>query len=116
MRLGEISSAQRQLLGELASGISDRLEAFFVEVPHPDGVRLGVSLHEGDRRVIIELPVEVLAAAMEGGSGREILRTRMKARRDRMMFRTPPRALPKTIAPLFSPGPPRSGGYRGGRR
>jgi hypothetical protein len=115
VRLNEISSSQRRLLGELANRISGRLEAHFVELPAAEDDRIGVALHEGDRKVVIELPLAVLTEAMESLNGREILRARMKARRDRMMFRTPPRALPKDIPPLFHPGPPR-GGFRGGRR
>jgi hypothetical protein len=116
VRLNEISAAQRRLLSELASRISDRLEAHFVELPRADDTHIGIALHEGDRKVVIEVPLAVLAQAGEDPNGREILRTRMKARRDRMMFKMPPRALPKDIAPLFSPGPPRGGGFRGGRR
>jgi hypothetical protein len=116
MRLNELSASQRRLLSELAHGISDRLEAHFVELPAGDDDRIGVQLHEGARKVVIEVPVTILVQATEDVNGREILRTRMKARRDRMMFRVPPRALPKNIAPLFSPGPPRGGGFRGGRR
>ena len=115
MRLNEISSTQRRLLSELANGISGRLEAHFVELPGSDDARIGVALHERDRKVVIEVPLAILLQATQDANGREIFRTRIKARRDRMMFRTPPRALPKDIAPLFSPGPPR-GGFRGGRR
>jgi hypothetical protein len=115
MRLRDISSTQHRLLGQLASGISDRLEAHFVELPSGDDARIGVALHEGARKVVIEVPIALLEQAAEDLGGRELLRTRMKARRDRMMFRTPPAPLPKKIAPLFNPGPPH-GGFRGGRR
>ena len=118
MRLREISSGQHRLLGQLASGISGRLEAHFVELPDQDDAHIGVMLREGPRKVVIELPLVLLTQAAEDPGGRELLRTRMKARRDRMMFKTPPAPLPKKIAPLFSPGPPRNGGggFRGGRR
>ncbi len=115
VRLNDISPSQRRLLSEIASRISDRLEAHFVQLPASNDAHIGVALHEADREVVIEIPVAILLQATEDPNGREILRTRIKARRDRMMFRTPPRALPKNIAPLFSPGPPR-GGFRGGRR
>lgn len=115
MRLGEISSSQRKLLADLASRISGRLEALFVEIPGADDDRIGVELREGDRKVVVELPLALLQQAAEDAPGREVLRTRLKARRDRMMFRIPPAALPKKILPLVSLGPPR-GGYRGGRR
>ncbi len=103
------------MLTELARGISDRLEADFVAAPGGDAATVGIALKEGDRNVVIELPLAMLAQAMTEPSGRETLRTRIKGRRDRMMFRVAPRALPKNIPPLFSPGPPRQG-YRGGRR
>jgi hypothetical protein len=117
MRLSEISHAQRRLLNDLASRISDRLEAHFVELPGTDDARIGVALSEGDRNVVIEVPLAILVQATADVAGREVLRTRMKGRRDRMMFRAPPQALPKDIAPMFNPGPPRGGGgFRGGRR
>ena len=115
VRLNELSPSHRRLLSEIVSQISDRLEGHFVELPSSVDAHIGVALHEGDRKVVIELPLAVLLQAAEDPSGREILRTRIKGRRDRMMFRTPPRALRKDIAPLFNPGPP-SGGFRGGRR
>lgn len=103
------------MLGELARGISDRLEIELVVLPNAGQDRIGLALREGDRNVVIELPLAAIAQATADPIGREILRTRIKGRRDRMMFRVPPPALPKKIAPLFSPGPPRAG-YRGGRR
>ena len=115
MRLNEISPSQRRLLSEIVTRISARLEAHFVELPTSNDAHIGIALHEADRKVVIEIPLTLLQQATEDPNGREILRTRIKARRDRMMFRTPPRALPKDIAPLFNPGPPR-GGFRGGRR
>ena len=115
VRLNEISPSQRRLLSEITSRISDRLEAHFVELPGSNEAHIGVALHEADRKVVIEIPLAILLQATEDLNGREILRTRIKARRDRMMFRAPPRALPKNIAPMFNAGPPR-GGYRGGRR
>jgi hypothetical protein len=116
MRLSAVSSSQRRLLAELTNGISSRLEAHFIERPGGDGEQIGVELREGDRKVTIEVPLAVLIHATQDPTGREILRTRIKARRDRMMFRTPPRALPKEIAPMFNPAPPRAGFGRGGRR
>jgi hypothetical protein len=114
MRLRDLSPTHHRLLAHLASGISARLEAHFVELPKVDDAHVGVALREGSRNVVIELPVSLLAQAEEDPGGREVLRTRMKARRDRMMFQTPPAPLPKKIAPLFNSGPPR-GGFRGRR-
>jgi hypothetical protein len=115
MRLRDVSSAHHRLLADLASGISSRLDARFVELPDADDAHIGVALREGSRNVVIELPVALLVHAVAEPGGREVLRTRVKARRDRMMFTSPPAPLPKKIAPLFSPGPPRDG-FRGGRR
>ena len=115
MRLRDVSATHHRLLTSLASAISDRLEAEFVELPVRDDARIGVTLREGQRNVVIELPITLLAQAVDDPVGRELLRTRMKARRDRMMFKVPPAPLPKKIPPLFNPGPPR-GGFRGGRR
>lgn len=115
MRLRDVSPTHHRLLADLASGISGRLEARFVELPDVGEARIGVALREGPRSVVIELPVALLAQAIDDPSGREILRTRVKGRRDRMMFTSPPSPLPKKIAPLFNPGPPRDG-FRGGRR
>ena len=117
MRLRDVSPAHHRLLANLASGISGLLEAAFVDLRDGNDAHIGVALREGSRNVVIELPVALLAQAEEDPGGRELLRTRVKARRDRMMFKTPPAPLPKKIAPMFGPGPSRGGGgFRGGRR
>ena len=115
MRLNELTASHRRLLSDVVPHISSRLEAHFVELPDADQAHIGIALHEGARAVTIEMPLAVLIEALESATGREILRTRIKARRDRMMFKTPARALPKDIAPLLHPGPPRNQ-FRGGRR
>jgi hypothetical protein len=116
VRLKDVTQAQRRLLGELASRISDRLEAHFVELPNADDGRIGIALHEGTHKVVMDISTDMLLQATGDAAGREVLRTRMKARRDRMMFKAPPAALPKHIAPMFSPAPPRGNSFRGGRR
>jgi hypothetical protein len=115
MRLRDVSQTQHRLLAILASGISTRLEAQFVDLPAGRDGHIGVALHERSRRVLIELPEQLLTQALDDPGGREQLRTRMKARRDRMMFQSPPAPLPKKIEPLFGSAPVR-GGFRGGRR
>ncbi len=115
MRLRDVSPAHHRLLAQVATGISARLEAQFVELPAGNDAHIGVALREGSRNVVIELPFALLAHAVDDPGGREVLRTRVKARRDRMMFKTPPAPLPKKIAPLFNPGPDRRG-FHGGRR
>lgn len=116
MRLNDIAPAQRKLLGEITGRISDRLAASFVELPGGDGTRVGIELEEAGRKVVIDVPMALLLGAAANPSEREALRTRIKARRDRMMFRVPPPSLPKHIAPLVSIGPPRGGGGYRGRR
>ena len=116
VRLRELSEGHRRLLADLASRISTRLDASFVELSNDDDDRIGVSLREGDRSVVVELSLGLLAQAMTDSTSRETLRIRLKARRDRMMFRTPPRRLPKFIPPLMGSGPPPGGGWGRGRR
>jgi len=115
VRLNELTASHRRLLSDVVPRISSRLEAHFVELPEADQAHIGIALHEGSRAVTIEMPLAVLIEALESANGREVLRTRIKGRRDRMMFKTPARALPKDIAPLFHPGAPRNQ-FRGGRR
>ena len=112
MRLRNVSPAHHRLLQDLASGISSRLEGAFIELPDGGDAHIGVALREGSKKVVIELPVSMLEHAVQDASARELLRIRVKARRDRMMFKTPPAPLPKKIAPLFGPGPARGGGRR----
>lgn len=116
MRTSEILPAQHKLLGDVARRISERLDASFVTLPGNDDTRVGIELEEGRRKVVIEMPLALLLQAATDPASREVLRTRIKARRDRMMFLVPPAALPKKIAPLVTVAPPRGGGYRGGRR
>ncbi len=116
MRLNEISAPQRRLLSEVSAQISGRLEAHFVELPAADDMHIGIAMHEGDRKVVIEMPLAILVEALDSANGREHLRTRIKGRRDRMMFKMPGRSLPKNIVPLFNAGPPRNGFRGGGRR
>lgn len=111
MRLRDIPPAHHRLLAQIASGISGRLDARFVELPGdaPDA-QIGVELHEGSRNVVIELSVDLLIRAIEGPGGREALRTRVKARRDRMMFKTPP-PLPRKVAAISDGGSSRHGSH-----
>src|SRR5262249_35146037 len=71
MGLRDISQTHHRLLASLASGISGRLEAHFVELPDGDDARIGVALREGSRHVVIEVPVAMLAQALEDPGGRE---------------------------------------------
>lgn len=115
MRLSEITAAQRRLLEELAGRISTKLEAEFIELPNAMDTHIGVALQEGTRRVVVELPIAILQQASADPAGRETLRTRLKRRRDRMLFREPPARLAKNVAPLSNASWSRPGGF-GGRR
>lgn len=116
MRLTDLTPAHRRLLDELSGQISTRLEAHFTEIPGADGQHIGISLRERGCAVVIEVPTSLFEDAAENTAARATLRTRIKARRDRMLFRPPPAALPKHIAPMSDPiwNRPRGGGY--GRR
>ncbi|MFN8542768.1 MAG: hypothetical protein U0807_00940 [Candidatus Binatia bacterium] len=113
MRLKEIGAAQRRLLAELAGRVSNRLEATFTELAAPDGPNIGLSLHERGRKVVLELPGDLLIGAGDDLVARELLRVRIKAARDRMLFRPPPPSLPKRIAAAEEVGNFRSGFGRG---
>src|SRR5436189_274144 len=74
------------------------------ELPGPDGPNVGVTLRERRRHVVMEVPGALLAQAADDLSAREMLRVRIKTRRDRMLFQAPPRPLPKNIASTVMPG------------
>lgn len=105
--LGGPTPQQRVLLETLASRISTRLEATFRAAADPDGPNVGIELRERAASVVIEIPRTMLTLALGEPAAREALRVRLKARRDRMLFRPPPAGLPKRIAPM-------SMGYGGG--
>jgi hypothetical protein len=113
MQLNEITPSHRRLLRELANRISNRLEAEFAEPPAGDGASVGIVLHEGGRRVAIEIPASLLERAAADVTAREEMRVRIKGRRDRMLFRERPRPLPKRIAIAPIPGSMNLG-FRGG--
>jgi hypothetical protein len=89
MRLNEISPAQRRLLSELASGISDSLEAHFVELPAVKDASIGVALREGTCNVVVEVPLAILVQATTDASGREILRYRAAVQPGTAAWRLP---------------------------
>ena len=97
MRLSDISAVERRLLEELSGRISNRLESVFTDLPG-DGPNIGIVLRERGRRMVMELPGELLQRAHEDAVAREAVRVRIKATRDRMLFRPPPAPLPKRIA------------------
>ena len=119
MRLKEITAAHQRLLRDLTTRISNGLESEFSELPVPDGPNVGITLRERRRHVVMEVPAALLAQAADDLSAREMLRVRIKARRDRMLYQAPPRPLPKKIASTVMPGGfgfGRDGGGPRGRR
>jgi hypothetical protein len=115
VRLRQIGDRQQKLLHQLASRISNRLEAEFTELPGPDGPNIGVALQERGHRANVEISEALLMRADADTTALEAIRIRMKAARDRMLFRPPPRPLPKNITAAADPGFSRdSGRGRGG--
>lgn len=99
-QLGDTTLPQRRLLEDLAGRISTRLEATFRAAGDPDGPNVGIELRERNASVVIEVPRTMLNLALGEPAAREALRVRLKTRRDRMLFQTPPASLPKHIAPM----------------
>ena len=111
MRQKDVGEAEHRLLREVAGKISNRLEATFSERPGADGTRVGVDLAERGKTVAMEIPVALLARAREEPVAREELRVRIKSARDRMLFRPPPRPLPKNITSAADPAFFSRGGF-----
>ncbi len=112
MRPKEIGEAEHRLLRDLAGTISHRLEATFSERTGTEGSTLGVELAERGKTVLMEIPSALLSRAHEEPVARHALRIRLKSTRDRMLFRPPPRPLPKNIASAADPAFfGRSGGF-----
>ncbi len=118
MRLKELTNSHRELLRTLTSRISNRLETDFTEVAGGTGPNVGIELRERGHRIVMELPSTVLLTAHDNVTVREQMRIRIKAGRDRMLFRPGPIPLPKRleptpIPPAFSRGGPGGGGGAG---
>jgi len=119
VRLREIGDLQQRLLRELAGKISMRLDAEFTEPAGSDSQNIGITLSERGQSGALEVPAALLIRADDEPVAREELRVRIKAARDRMLFRRPPPPLPKNIAPAGDPAFFRSRGPGGpgrGRR
>ena len=123
MRLREITPAHQRTLRELSARISKGLEAEFSELP-VEGPNVGVRLQERGRKATMEIPALLLQQAEDDAAARETIRVRIKATRDRMLFKPPPMPLPKKIAAAPDPSSTRfgmgfgggGGNRRGGRR
>jgi hypothetical protein len=115
VRLREIGDAQQRLLRALTQRISTRLDAEFTEPVGAQSPNIGIALSERGRSGTLEVPAALLLRADAEADAREALRQRIKATRDRMLFRAPPPPLPRNIAaagdPVFfrsrGPGPGR---------
>jgi len=119
LRLKDVTESHRRLLRDLTSRISRALETEFSELPDADGPSVGIILRERRREVTVEIPAALLTEATGDATAREAIRVRIKARRDRMLFKAPPSPLPKHIAtvPGAMPfGVGRTGGGPRGRR
>ena len=114
MRLREITPAHQRTLRELSSRISKGLEAEFSELP-VEGPNVGVRLQERGKKATMEIPGLLLQQAEDDATARETIRVRIKATRDRMLFKPPPMPLPKKIAAAPDPSSTRFGmGFGGG--
>ena len=114
VRLRDIGDPQQRLLRELAGRISNRLDAEFTEPAGAESRNIGLTLRERGHSAMMEVPETLLLSADGDPSAREALRVRIKATRDRMLFRRPPTPLPKNITAAADPAASR-GGFGFGR-
>lgn len=115
VRLRDIGDPQQRLLRELAGRISNRLDAEFTEPAGAESHNIGVTLRERGHSAVMEVPEALLLSADAEPVAREALRVRIKATRDRMLFRPPPTPLPKKITAAADPAALRGGGFGFGR-
>ena len=116
MRLTAITALRRRLLTALTGRISTRLVAEFETLSRPESPNVGVTLAERGKSGRLEIPYALLQAAESDLIARDALRVRIKAARDRMLFRPPPARPRADIAPLGDPVWHRESFGRGGGR
>src|SRR5262249_59040303 len=119
VRREDVSEPHWRVLSDLTSRISSGFETECSELQDADGPSVGIILRERRREVTVEIPAALLTEAAGDATAREAIRVRIKARRDRMLFKAPPSPLPKHIAtvPGAMPfGVGRTGGGPRGRR
>jgi len=104
VRVRDVTTAQRALLAAVSQGISTRLEATFTDPSALDGPNAAIDLRERGKHLVMEVPDTLVIQATTGPAARESFRVRVKARRDRMLFRAPPAPLPKKIERAQEPG------------
>src|SRR5262249_35141072 len=82
----------------------------------PEGPNVGVTLAERGKSGRLEIPYALLQEAESDLMARDALRVRIKAARDRMLFRPPPAQPPTDSAPLGNRGGGEAGELRAGGR
>ena len=115
MRLTAITALRRRLLTALTGRISTRLVAEFETLSRPESPNVGVTLAERGKSGRLEIPYALLHEAESDLMARDALRVRIKAARDRMLFRPPPSRPRTDIAPLGDPAFWQRGGSGRGR-
>src|SRR5262249_62168615 len=103
MRVDPITPAQRRLLTALTGRISTRLATEFEQRSGPESPNVSVTLAERGKSGRLEIPYALLQEAESDLMARDVLRVRIKAARDRMLFRPPPARPRADIAPLGDP-------------
>jgi hypothetical protein len=105
------------MLAELAGRISNRLAAEFEKPARPESTNVGVTLKERGKSGRLEIPLVLIQEAESDVTVRDGLRVRIKAARDRMLFRPPPSRPRTDIEPLGDPATWNRGNFgRGGGR
>jgi len=91
------------MLAELTGRISNRLDAEFEKSSSPESANIGVMLRERGKSGRLEIPLVLIREAESDVTVRDGLRVRIKAARDRMLFRPPPTRPRTDIKPLGDP-------------
>ena len=116
MRIREIEASDHELLRVLTARISNRLETAFTELPRADLPSIGIELRERGKRLVMELPATLLQHAREDRVVREQMRLRIKAQRDRLLFRPAPVSLGSKFVAQVAPAPSGGRDFGPGRR
>ena len=117
MHLDAIAAAQRRLRAELTGRISTWLAAACEKQLRPESLNVGVTLQERGKHGRLDIPHALLQEAESDRTARDALRVRIKAARDRMLFRPPPARPRADIAPPSDPAMWNRGNFgRGGGR
>jgi hypothetical protein len=116
MRIREIVPSDHELLRVLTARISNRLETSFTELRRPDLPSIGIELRERGKRFVMELPETLLVHAREDRVVRERMRLRIKAQRDRLLFRPTPIDLRSRAVTQAAPAPSGGRDFGPGRR